>query len=212
MKPETEKKKQKLKDSVYDGDRLVWRGLGTFMDLFFVSMIWFACSLPVVTMGAATAAAYDTVIHCVRRREPGILYRFLSTFKNEFKRATLCTLACGGALAAWALLMLYIPTLGDSALGFVFLINAFILGVAALGVTTWVFPILSRFEMGAGSALGAAMKLVFAHLPATLLMILALALTAAACAIWLFPLIVLPGVLWLVQSIFIEKVFQQFNE
>lgn len=207
-----EKDKQKIRDSIYDGDRIIWRSFGTFMDLFFISMIWFACSLPIITFGAATTAAYDTVIHCVRRKEPGILYRFLSTFKNEFIHATLCTLVCALGLAAWGLLMLYIPTLGDSGLSFIFLINAFVLGIVALGVITWVFPILSRFEMGIGKALGAAMKLIFAHLPMTLLMILALVFTVAVCAIWLFPLIVLPGILWLVQSVFIEKVFQQLSE
>lgn len=207
-----EKEKQKIKGSIYDGERIIWRLLGKFVDLFYISMMWFICSLPIVTIGAATVAAYDTVVRCIRQKESGILYRFLSTFKREFKNASLCTIVCATAAAAWVLLLLYIPLMGDTALGFLFMVNAVVLGIVVLGMITWVFPVLSRFEMPLGSALGASIKLTFAHLPATLLMIGMMIVAIAACAIWLFPLMILPGLLWMFQSNFIENVFQQFSE
>lgn len=202
---------QKIKNDIYSSERTVWKILGIFADLFYVSMLWFICSLLVITIGAASAAAYDTIVHCIRRKETGILARFLSTFKDVFKSAAICTLICEAALAAWGILMLYIPTLGDSGMVFPFLVNAVVLGIVALGITSWVFPVLSRFEMGASSAMAASLKLIFAHLPVTLLMILTLLLTAAACVIWLVPLLVLPGTLGFVHSIFVEKIFAQLS-
>lgn len=207
-----EQKKQKMKESIYDGERVIWRLLGNFVDLFYISMMWFIGSLPIITIGAATTAAYDVVVHCVCQKEPGILYRFLSTFKREFKNASLCTIVCAAAIAAWVLLLLYIPFMRDTALGFLFMVNAVVLGIVVLGVITWVFPVLSRFEMRLGSALGASIKLTFAHLPTTLLMIGTMMITIAACAIWLFPIMILPGLSWMIQSHFIEKVFQQFSK
>ena len=96
-------------------------------------------------------------------------------------------------------------------MGFLFLVNAVVLGVAALGTLAWVFPVLSRFQMSAGKAAAAAFRMVFARLPTTLALVAALVLTAAACYIWLFPLMFLPGAMWLFQSIFIEKAFAQYT-
>jgi len=200
-------RKEEIKRAVFDQDHIVWRVLASFMDLVFVSLMWFFCSLPVITIGAATTAAYDVTVHCVRRKEPGMLARFLSTFKAEFKNATLSTLIWGLALAFLVFLLLFIPYMEDGSLSFLFMIDAVILAVLVFGSITWVFPIFSRFEMGLWKANKAAIKLIFANFAVSLIMIAAMILTIAACYIWLFPLIFLPGLLWLLQSVFIEKVF-----
>lgn len=205
------KKTQEIKNRLLNGDLPIWRLLSTFMDLVFVSLLWLVCSLPLITIGAASAAAYDTVVHGIRRKEPGLLARFFSTFKSELLRGALCTVIWALALALLGLLLVYVIGLGDSPMSFIFLVNAVILGVVVLGSLVWVFPILSRFQMSAGKAAAAAVRMAFARLPATLAMVLALAVTAGACYVWLFPLTVMPGLMWYLQAGFIEPVFSQYS-
>lgn len=204
-------RKEEIKREVFDRDHLLWRILAAFMDLVYVSLMWFICSLPVVTIGAATTAAYDVTVHCIRRKEPAMLARFLSTFKEEFKNTTISTLIWGLALAFLVFLLLFIPYMEDGSLSFLFMIDAVILAVLVFGSITWVFPIFSRFKMGLWKANKAAIKLIFANFAVSILMIIALVLTAAACFVWLFPIIFMPGLLWLLQSVFIERVFSRLQ-
>lgn len=200
-------KKEKVKRSIFDSDRIVWRGIGSGMDLVYVSVLWLVCSIPVVTIGAASTALYDTVVHCIRRREEGLLSRFFSTFRAEFKTATLSWLLWLAGLVLCALLAVYLLANGDGAQGFLFRINLVILLVVAAGSLVWVFPVLSRFTMGFGGLNLAAVKLVFSHLPATLVMGVLLALAALACYTWLYPLLLLPGLVALLDSFYMERVF-----
>lgn len=205
------KKTMEVKKRLLNGELPIWRLLGSFMDLVFVSLLWLVCSLPLITIGTASTAAYDTVIHCIRRKEPGLVARFFSTFKAELLRGALCTVVWALALALLGLLLVYVMGLGDSPMSFIFLVNAVVLGVVVLGSLVWVFPVLSRFQMTAGKAMTTALRLVFARLPATLAMVLALIFTVAVCFLWLFPLIVLPGLFWYFQAEFIEPAFSQYS-
>lgn len=204
-----DEKKQKIKRSVFDPDRLLWRGISTGMDLVYVSVLWLVCSIPVVTIGAASTALYDTVAHCVRRREEGMLARFFGTFRAEFKTATLSWLMWLAGLVLCALLAVYLLTNGDGARGFLFRIDLVVALVVVVGSLVWVFPVLSRFTMGFGGLNLAAVKLVFSHLPATVAMGALLALSALACYVWIYPVLLLPGLTALVNSYYLENTFQK---
>ena len=67
----------------------VWKPLGFFGDLVILSLLWCLCSVPLVTLGPATAALYDTVVHSMRRKEAPPFYRFFDTFRRELKEGVL---------------------------------------------------------------------------------------------------------------------------
>lgn len=201
--------KRKIKRSIFDPNRLVWRGVSVGMDLVYVSVLWLVCSIPVVTIGAANTALYDTVAHCVRRGESGLLGRFFDTFRAEFKTATLSWLMWLAGLAMCALLAVYLLANGDGARGFLFQVNFVVVLVVVVGALVWVFPVLSRFTMGFGGLNLAAVKLVFSHLPATVVMGALLALSALACYVWIYPVLLLPGLVTLLSSYYMENTFQK---
>lgn len=201
--------KRKIKRSIFDPNRLVWRGVSVGMDLVYVSVLWLVCSIPVVTIGAANTALYDTVAHCVRRGESGLLGRFFDTFRAEFKTATLSWLMWLAGLAMCALLAVYLLANGDGARGFLFQVNFVVVLVVVVGALVWVFPVLSRFTMGFSGLNLAAVKLVFSHLPATVAMGALLALSALACYVWIYPVLFLPGLVTLLSSYYMENTFQK---
>lgn len=198
-----------MKRSVFDPNRLLWRGISAGMDLVYASVLWLVCSIPVVTIGAANTALYDTVAHCIRRGEDGLLGRFFGTFRAEFKTATLSWLMWLAGLALCALLAVYLLTNGDGARGFIFRINLIVVLVVVVGALVWVFPVLSRYTMGFGGLNLAAVKLVFSHLPATVAMGALLALSALVCYAWIYPVLLLPGLVTLLNSYYVENTFQK---
>ena len=48
----------------------LWRVLNTLTDIMALSVLWLLCSLPVLTLGAATTALYDSVVRCSRSPTP----------------------------------------------------------------------------------------------------------------------------------------------
>ena len=77
----------------------VMRALVAIFDLIVLSVLWVVFSLPVFTMGAASAALYHAVYHHVRKGEDYLWNSFWSAFKENFKRQTLCWLVALGLLA-----------------------------------------------------------------------------------------------------------------
>ena len=80
----------------------LWRALNTLTDILALSVLWLLCSIPVLTLGAATTALYDSVVRCIRYKQSGPYERFFRTFKNELVPGLLLTLlfrcCCGFTL------------------------------------------------------------------------------------------------------------------
>ena len=72
----------------------IMRTLITIFDLIALSIFWTVFSLPVVTMGAASAALYHAVYQHVRKGDDYLWSSFWSAFKSNFKRSTKMLLAC----------------------------------------------------------------------------------------------------------------------
>ncbi len=61
-------------------------------DCICLSVLWLVFSLPIITIGASSAALYAAVHHCLRRGGAGIWKKFWNSFKENFKRSTLAWL------------------------------------------------------------------------------------------------------------------------
>ena len=86
--------------NLFNPDALLWRWCSRILDVMVLSILWFFCSLPAVTAGAASAALYDAAVHGIRRDEPGAYARFLRTFRRELKTGCLASLLWGAVIAA----------------------------------------------------------------------------------------------------------------
>lgn len=95
----------------------IWRLDSPFMqkmtsitNLMILNILWIICSLPIITMGAATTAMYS-VLFAYRRKETDSVFKpFFVALKQNFLRSTLCwliLLVLGVALAYDAILLIY---------------------------------------------------------------------------------------------------------
>ena len=197
----------------FDPESLAWKPFGWIGEIVILSLMWGVCCIPVVTIGAATTALYDTVVHVMRRREGDMIERFFGTFKKELKSGILSTLLW---MAVGFLVYLFYQVVGraippspirNTAMVLYHILVPFFL----LCILCWVFPLLSRFTFTTAALNATALRLAFGHI----LRSIAMALLAGGAIIvcWLFatPIIFLPGLVAWLWSFLIEPVFRGYE-
>ncbi len=133
-------------NSIFSFDNPVWNFIGKLADMVMLTLLWFVCSLPVVTLGASTAALYEVMLKLTEDREGNIYSSFFRAFRENFRRATLCWLImlaaglvlCGDFLICWQL--------RETAAAKVLLIVFLVLAVVYLMMLTYLFPLLARCD------------------------------------------------------------------
>lgn len=56
--------------------------------LIVLNLLWLVCSLPVVTLGAASCALYDTAVKISDDKEGHVAQNFLNVFRRKWKQAS----------------------------------------------------------------------------------------------------------------------------
>lgn len=117
-----------------------------------LNVLWFACSLPVFTLGASTAALYDVSLRIVKDRETHITKEFFTAFRRNFRQATklwLIMLAAGIILAADLLIVsrLRNASTGTPAVIWTLILAVLIAAVIVYAIIiTYLFPLIAYFE------------------------------------------------------------------
>ncbi|MGI5976695.1 MAG: DUF624 domain-containing protein [Candidatus Limivicinus sp.] len=195
----------------FSSENWFWKPFGYVADVFILSALWFIFSVPLVTMGASTAAAYDCAARCIRGSDRSMFARFFRTGKREFFPALLSMLLW--ALLIWGsyqLAKLYgnAAPVGKGST----LITAALLFLTTIvvGVFTWVLPLLSRFTFSFFNLQITAVKLAFGHILRTILLGVITVLAAYLCIQYWVPFLIVPGLLAVLWSLIMEPVFRQY--
>ena len=197
----------------FDPESLAWKPLGYVGDIVMLSLLWGVCSIPLVTMGPATAALYDCTAHCVRRGEVGLFSRFWQTFRAELKTGILSTLLWAAVLAAlYFLRALLMAQIGYAGAGGMIGMATLVVLLIPLGMACWAFPLLSRFTFSFGALNRTAVRIALGSIVRTLGLALLTLVAAELCLRYTSPLIVLPGLTALLWSFLIEPVFARYEE
>ncbi len=193
-----------------DVNNPIMRFLTAVFDLMALSSFWLIFSVPIVTIGASSAALYSAVYHHVRNGEDYLWHSFWSAFKENFKRSTLAWLV---ALAALVLLIVDAIVLRGMVqdgrpFGWLYYV---VLGLLAL-VLTWTVYLAAysaRFNGTVGEVLRFSFYLFRVH-PLKMLAVLVIVLGGIALAL-LFPalVILIPAAAYWGATFPIESVFYQ---
>lgn len=205
--------------SMFDSDSKFMTVLSQIGDLIFLNLLWLVTSLPLVTLGASTAAMYAVV----KPRGKGdfdssVVRRYFRAFRQNLKKATqtflvmliptlLVIVNCWLFLAGW---------LDGSIVRYVICALPCLLLVFAMD---YLYPLIASFENSVLRCIGNAFALAVAHLPTTVILtvtnLLPLVLYLAAptlfyrtLMIWIFIGFALIAQ---VNSFFLERVFDKYR-
>lgn len=170
------------------------RGLAKLADLMWLNFLYILISIPIFTIGAATAALYSVTMKVVADEESYITKDFFKAFKNNFKQATILWIICG------LLLSLFGYTF------YVLMISGFSYAHVAMGIMgipivliaftlLYAFPIMSKFENTTLNTAINSLLISLAKFPMTVLMLVfsAIPILLVLSSIKWVPLLILCG-------------------
>lgn len=124
----------------------LYRFLSRFWDLVKLNFLWMLFSLPIVTMGASTVAAYSVALKMVDDEECYVARSFVKEFKRNWKQGTIMGIIF--LAATYAIYLDYeinrVSEEGSMILIIIGIVSAFIYAAAML----YSFPLLARYENG----------------------------------------------------------------
>ena len=120
----------------------------------YLNLLWFVCSIPIVTIGASTTALYYACLKVVRDEGSYVGRLFFRSFRENFRQATqiwLILLGAGLFLGADGYILYHLRLSSTGALAVMWtLILAAVIAAAVVWVivTEFVFPLLASVENG----------------------------------------------------------------
>ncbi len=195
--------------SIFNPDNLFFRFTDRVLDLIVLSLLWVVCSLPVVTVGAASAALYYSCAKCLRHKEGGAYRSFFAAFRQNLRT--------GSAATAVFLLLALLLTVGYAVLERlapdVFRVMYLVLLLLPIAVACCAFPLLSRFACTVGGLLATSLRLTLRHLPRMLaLAALYVAGAALTLRLWYAAVVLLtPALCALLSTYLLEPVFRRYT-
>lgn len=78
----------------FDLTQPIWQKIGKVGSIIVLSLLWILCSLPVITIGAATTALNKKVMDVLYDSDHSIIKGFFLTFREAFWKATVIWLIC----------------------------------------------------------------------------------------------------------------------
>lgn len=137
-------------------------------NILFMSVLWLACSIPLITMGASTAALYCVAMKIVREEDFSISKTFFQSFKANLKQGVVFSIIFFLLGAVLYFDYMIAPSLPGT-LGSIASVLFVIFGLCVIMVSCYTFALVSQFENTIRQTLKNAVLLSIAFFPRTLL-------------------------------------------
>lgn len=180
-------------------------------DCVFLSLFFLMGCFPVVTIGAAFAALYDSTFRVYRQGDKHPWQRFGYVFKTNWKTGIGPTAVFLAVF--WALVKAVIALWNGAVytqISWAFFAAGAFAAMVVLGILSVLFPMLSRFENTFPVLLKNTVFLAMANLPRTLALGLLNAAALLLCIRFVFPILFLPSLAALLGSLLIEPMFKPY--
>lgn len=178
--------------SLFDMDRPFWRWLGKIPEIVLLSLCWYLCCLPIITIIPSSCALFDAVSRNLMMDDKGCLKRFFRTFVRELKQGIPLTLfwLVIGVITFFGGAILRQSAPQNQAMAFFWIVYQ-IMTLMMIPYLCWLVPLQSRYNNTFISLHINAMRFFFGRLLGSLGMLLIAAVIVIIC-------IISPYTFWLV--------------
>lgn len=157
---------------IFRVDGPLFRMLSVLTDLLIANVLFVICSIPIVTMGAASAGLQKICMDKAMDDEEPVLEPFFKAFKGNFWEATISFVIYAICNAALLWYLTFVPQImTGNQLG---IVNAaaIILLLIVNGVWCYILPLMVRYDNKLKEHFKNACVLCFANLPRSVLMVI----------------------------------------
>lgn len=170
-------------NAIFNPENRFWMFMDKVMDAMIISILWLVCSLPIVTMGAATTAVFQFTLYQVRDEEGYVWKSFFKAFRQNFRQATILWLgglAVGVFLLADVYLCMHLRIPGT--LRMALLVGLGCIGLIYLLTMLYVLPLMACFQVSVKTAVRDSFVMAVGNLPVSLLILVIYGIfTVLAC-------------------------------
>lgn len=165
---------------LFDRNHPLMRGLTALANVLLLSICWGIFSIPVLTIGPATAALYYGMQKIILGENISVFRCFFKSFRENFKQGVILTLIFGAAAAliGYDYLFSYIV---EESLGEILRIVFIVLAVVWLIMVSYTFPLQAQFQNSLKNTLKNAMLLSLVHLGKTVQLVLLHLIPVVVC-------------------------------
>lgn len=118
--------------------------INKLLDVLLLNLLWILCSLPVVTIGAATCAAFSVTLKMVDDEEGYIVKPFFKYFKQNFKQGTLMWLVTAPQI--YLLYLLWQLVFKSDDINAIVIIGVIFLTALSISMNIYSYPLIARYE------------------------------------------------------------------
>lgn len=153
-------------------DSPIYQFMMKFLQVLKLNFLWIICSLPIVTAGAATVAAYRVTLEMVDETEGYIARPFLKAFRDNLKQGSILgMIQIVGMYAIYLDFQLFHAVKGNP---IVFLIAGIIAIFILFMGFIYAYPLLARYDNSLGNTLRNSYKISTKYLLRTLMLAIVL--------------------------------------
>lgn len=178
-------------------------------NLILVSILWIIGCIPIVTIGASTAALYYICVKVIRHGRGYLFSSFLQSYRSNLKQGIVVTLL--GILISFVLYMdfRYITAL-DAAPQYLVAIYQICMTFFA-SLLIYLVATMSRFSVSFFQLLKLSVFMMIRHFYYTIVMLVLLITVIILMMAVPFSVFFLPGIYILLTSLIMEKVLQKYT-
>ena len=151
---------------LFDQEGSLVKFVSLFADVIIVGFLWFLTSLPVITMGASSTAAYFVIMRRISDREGTILADYFLAFKNNFIKSTVVFLIFVVLFSINLINYLFFEVHG--ALQNVITALQLLVAFELIIISIHIFPLVARFDMKTVQLIKSAALMANKHLPTSI--------------------------------------------
>lgn len=151
----------------FSPDSKFMQAMARIADLVILNLLFLLSCVPLITIGAASAALYTVCFRIGTDREQGVCRSYFRAFRENFRQGTILWLILVLFIIAGFVNTLLLYSL-EGALHYLFLVTSVLLVLAVL-MFSYTFPLISQFSNDIRSTLKNALFLSVGYLPRSLL-------------------------------------------
>ncbi len=147
----------------------LYKFITRFWDMVKLNFFWLLCSLPIVTIGVSTVAAYSVTLKMLEDREGYVVRNFFKAFKENFRQG----MAIGPITILFAVVLYIDFSFAKQHVGFAVLgvFSAFMFTIALI----YAYPLLARYENKLFQTIKNSMRIALRYFGRTLFLTVLLA-------------------------------------
>lgn len=194
---------------LFSANGIYARFMNFLWNMIAISVLWLICSIPIVTIGASSLAAYYAAAKCVRHHTGKVYAEFFSAFRKNFKQATVFTLVYLVVIALLVVDCVYIYS--DASIPLAVLYLFYFLVLIAFANAMVLFPCMSRFYMSNFRLFRQSVAILPRNLLAVLGMLLILITQVLLVYVMPWAILVLPGLGFWLRTFVMEPILLRLS-